>query len=334
MSQFTIGDLAQSTMMRLQSTRMKTELTKLTEELSTGIVADIGTHLGGDVGFYADVENNLRLLDAFDLAANEASHFADVTQSTLDRIAARLGSSVESTLPATTTAYQEVRDHAAKDARNDLETIVAALNSTTAGRSLFAGAATDTTPLVGPTDFLDTLKAALPPITDPASLVTAINDWFDDPAGYDTIAYQGSTNDIAPVMIAKDSSVQMAVRADAEQFKEVLKGLSLSALATDSDWGFDIDEQIEVFDAAASVMLNAQSSLTSLQADIGAAQERIESAKTRNAAARIGFEQARTTLVGADAFETATRLDDVQVRLESLYAVTARMSRLSLLNYI
>ena len=334
MSQYTIGDLAQSTLMRVQSTRMKNELMKLTEELSTGIVADIGSHLGGDISYYADVENNLRLLDGYDLAADEASHFAEVTQMTLERVSALLASSVASTLPATTTAYQEARDHAAKDARNDLEAVVAALNGTSVGRSLFAGAATDTKPLVEATDFLDTLKAALPPITDPASLVTAISDWFDDPAGYDTMAYLGSTNDITPVSIGDDLSVQMAVRADADQLKSVLKGLAMSALATDSDWGFDSDEQIEVFDAAGTAMLSAQSQLTGLQSDIGAAQERIELTRTRNAASRIGFEQARTSLVGADAFEVATRLDDVQVRLESLYAVTARMSRLSLLNYI
>lgn len=333
MGQYSIGDLAQSSLLRLQSTRMKTDILRLTQELATGMVSDVGTHLSGDLGYYADVEKNLRLLNGYDLAAKEASHFADSTQSVLDRISALLASSIESTLPASTTAYQEVRDHASKDARNDLEAIVAALNGTAAGRSLFAGAATDTLPMITANTFLDTVKAALPPITDPASLVTAIDDWFNDPAGFDTMAYLGSDNDISPVPIGEDLLVTMSVRADADQLKMVMKGLTMSALATDPDWGFDHLEEIEVFKAASDVMLTGQSQLTSLQSDIGAAQERIEFTLTRNAAARIGFEQARLSLVGADPFETATRLDDVQLRLESLYAVTARMSRLTLVNY-
>ncbi|MGR3806020.1 flagellin [Marinibacterium profundimaris] len=333
MGQYSIGDLAQSSLLRLQSTRMKADLLQLSQELSTGMVADVGVHLAGDLGYYADVEKNLRLLDGYDLAAKEASQFADSTQSVLDRVASLLGSSVQSTLPAATTAYQDVRDHASMDARNDLEAVIASLNGTSAGRSLFAGAATDTLPLISSTVFIDTMLAALPPITDPASLVTAVEDWFSDPAGFDAMAYQGSTNDISPVPIGEDLLVNMSVRADSDPLKEVMKGLALAAVATDPAWGFDHLEQVEVFDAASGIMLTAQSRLTALQSDIGAAQERIETTLTRNAAARIGFEQARLSLVGADPFETATRLDDVQLRLESLYAVTARMSRLSLVNY-
>ena len=82
----TIGDLAQSSLLRLQSTRLKVEMQKLTEELGTGVVADIGTHLGGDMRYYADVENSLRLLDGYDLSAREAGHMADATQAVLERV--------------------------------------------------------------------------------------------------------------------------------------------------------------------------------------------------------------------------------------------------------
>ncbi|MAC80917.1 MAG: hypothetical protein CML66_22995 [Rhodobacteraceae bacterium] len=334
MGQFTIGDLSQSTLMRLQSTRMKTELLQLTQELATGVVTDVGAHLSGDIGYYADVEKNLRLLDGYDLAANEANQFADATQAVLGRIGDLLGSSIESALPATASSFQGVRQHASSDARNDLETVIDALNSTSVGRSLFAGVDTNGNAMISGDTFLATVKAALPAITDPASLATAVSDWFSDPAGFDAMAYAGSTTDLAPVVIGEDVTVQMAVRADDDRLKVVMEGLVLSVLATDSDYGFDELEQSAAFDNALTRMFSGQAMLTAMQADIGAAQERIETTRTRNAASRISLEQARVLLVGADAFETATRLDDVQVRLESLYAVTARMSRLSLVNYI
>lgn len=334
MSQYSIGDLAQSSLVRLQGTRLKSELLQLTEELSTGLVTDVGTHLRGDLGYYADVENNLRLLEGYDLAATEATQFADATQAVLDRVASRLSSSVDSTLPAAETAFQDMRDHASTDARYDLEAVISSLNASSVGRSLFSGTATDTPPLISADTFLDTLKAALPPISDPATLAAEVANWFADPSGFDAMAYNGSTTDLAPARIGENENVSMAVRADSDEIKAVLESLSLTALITDSDYGFDPAEQTEGFDTSSAMLLSAQARLTGLQADIGSAQERIEAATTRNAAARIGFETARSTLVGADPFETATRLDDVQFRLESLYAVTARMSSLTLLNYI
>ncbi len=334
MGQYSIGDLAQSSLVRLQSTRLKNEMLTLTEELSTGLVTDVGQHLRGDVGYYADVENNLRRLDGYDLAVTEATQFADATQNVLDRIAAKVTSTVESVLPVAETAFQDLRDHASTDARYNLEAVISALNGTSVGRSLFSGTATGTPPLISANDFIDTLKAALPPITDAATLAAEVSNWFSDPAGFDATAYNGSTTDLAPALVGENESIPISARADSDEIKAVLEGLALTALVTDADYGFDIAEQTAGFDEASVRLLSAQAMLTGLQADIGSAQEQIEDVTTRNAAARLGYEAARTTLVGADAFETATRLDDVQIRLESLYAVTARMSSLSLLNYL
>ncbi|MEM8728836.1 MAG: flagellin [Pseudomonadota bacterium] len=334
MGQYSIGDLAQSSLLRLQSTRMRTDLLRLSQELSTGMVSDVALHLNGDLGYYADVEKNLVLLNGYDLAATEAGLFADATQSVLGRVATWLESSIQATLPASATAFQEARDQASVQALNDLEAIVAALNGTSGGRSLFAGTATDAVPMIAANTFIDTVKAALPAITDPASLASAVSDWFDDPTGFDATAYQGGVTDLAPAVVGENVSVGMGVRADADELKEVMEALTLAALATDTDYGFDPARQTEVFAAASTQMLAAQSSLTGLQANLGAAQERIETSAAHNAAARVSFETTRLSLIGADPFETATRLDDIQLRLESLYAVTARMSSLNLVNFI
>lgn len=334
MAQYTIGDLAQSTLTRMQSTRLKTEMLKLTEELSTGVVADAGRHLGGDISYYADVENRLRLLDGFDLATSEAAHFADAVQTVLGRVAAITGDAVTRTLPASTTAVQDVRDRAALEAGADLEAIVGALNAGSAGRSLFSGTATDQAALISPGGFLSTLTASLPPVTDAASLIAGIGQWFASPAGYDSSAYRGATNGLAPFQVSPDESVSLTVRADAPELKTAMEGLAIAALATDPAFALDPQEQMIAFDAAADALLASQAGISGLQADVGAAQDRIDTAASRNAASRIGFEQSRAALVGADAYDVATRLEDVQVRLEALYAVTARLSRLTMANFI
>ena len=62
--------------------------------------------------------------------------------------------------------------------------------------------------------------------------------------------------------------------------------------------------------------------------------EGAEEASTRLSAERTSYEIARTGLLEADPYETASRLEDVQFQLEALYAVTARMARLSLTSYL
>ena len=80
--------------------------------------------------------------------------------------------------------------------------------------------------------------------------------------------------------------------------------------------------------------LGAQDQLTKLRADIGFSQSRIQNVSTRNAAQTTSLEYARTALLEADPYETATKLEDVQFQLQSLYSVTVRLSELSLLNFM
>jgi flagellar hook-associated protein 3 FlgL len=81
-------------------------------------------------------------------------------------------------------------------------------------------------------------------------------------------------------------------------------------------------------------MLQNQDDLTSLRAQIGFAEARIDSMATRNASESVSLEYAKGTLLAADPYETATRLEEVQFQLQSLYAVTVKTSQLSLVNFL
>ena len=72
MTTTTIGDLAQSYLLRRQNTDLKSRLNTLVEELSSGRTADIARHLSGSYSYLADVERNLSLLDGYNSATSEA----------------------------------------------------------------------------------------------------------------------------------------------------------------------------------------------------------------------------------------------------------------------
>lgn len=81
-------------------------------------------------------------------------------------------------------------------------------------------------------------------------------------------------------------------------------------------------------------MIAADTAILTEMGSIGLKQEVVERARVTNAAAISTFEIARTDIRGADAFETAAALTEVEGQLEALYAVTARLSRLSLVDYL
>ena len=63
-------------------------------------------------------------------------------------------------------------------------------------------------------------------------------------------------------------------------------------------------------------------------------QAQIDAAATRNTAEASALNIARAGIVTADPYDAATRLEDLQTRLQSLYLITSRLSRLSLTEYL
>ena len=64
------------------------------------------------------------------------------------------------------------------------------------------------------------------------------------------------------------------------------------------------------------------------------AEAQIDAAQARNANESFALQIARNDLVSADPYETASKLQETEAQLEMIYTITARMTRLSLLDYM
>jgi flagellar hook-associated protein 3 FlgL len=334
MTMTSIGDLAQSMMLRSHGTRLKQMQAALSAELASGQVADVSARLGGDLSHLTDIDRNLRQLEGYAVAMGEAKLMAGSAQAglaVLQDAALGLGNAL---LPVSGSSPASLREHAAAQAKSVLSAAVGALNGRAAGRSLFAGIATDRSALAPAETLLSELKAAVAGAGDAAAISAAAAAWFDDPAGFGASIYGGSVQSLAPVRIGAGTEVAPTLRADDPVFRDTLRHVALAALATDPDLGLDGAGQAVLLRTSGDGLLAADARITGLRASLGFAEARIEEAGTRNAAARTGLEYARGELLSADPYETATRLQDVQFRLESLYAVTVRASRLSLTSFL
>ena len=71
-----------------------------------------------------------------------------------------------------------------------------------------------------------------------------------------------------------------------------------------------------------------------LQGRLGAAEARIATVKARNIAEDSSLAIQFNELAGVDRYEAGLRLSDIEAQLETAFYTTARLSRLSLTNYL
>lgn len=169
----------------------------------------------------------------------------------------------------------------------------------------------------------------------PADARAAADAFFDTPGGdFEVLVYSGGTTGLAPVQLGAGESADLDLRADHVAFRETLKNAALVALVDDPGLALGDAARRGLFGDALDGLLSAKAAQVAVRADLGFAEERIARAGTRIEAEIAGLQIARNELLAVDPFEAATELEAVQLQLETLYTVTARTSRLSLVNFL
>lgn len=333
MGAISLGDLAQSTILRRHSAWLKSDLQRLSTELTTGQVTDIAAHVSGDLVPISGIDASLARLTSYGAVTSEAALFASSMQTalqTIDGLASDLGQSL---LSATTGAATARLQDVAGIARQSLGTALTALNSRVGDRAIFSGTKTNVTPLVDADTFLAALERVTAGATSPAQADAAITAWFDDPQGYSTLAYQGGAA-LADFSVAAGEEARLDITANDPTVKGTLKGLAMAALLDRGLFQDQTAAQLEFAARAGSNLLQNQVDRTGLAARLGGAEVQIEAASARNSAESAGLQIARNAITAADPYETASRLQETEGQLELLYTITARLARLSLVDYL
>lgn len=335
MQVFSIGDMAHTFMIRRQSAGLKTDMTRLGNELATGQKQNLGAALSGDFGPLAGIERSLVALTAYKTSNTEAAGFLAMSQSALGTVQDTQQKLAPGLLTAANARDATLMGTTAEDARQKLFTVVSALNTRFADRSLFAGTATDKPALSNGETMLADIAAAASGQTTAAGVIAAVETWFDaSGGGFETTGYLGSGSDMAPLVISDGETAPVAVRADDPPFREMLKGFVLAGLVADGTLAGDLDGQAELMKTAAEKMMGAERGITELRAGLGAVEARVEDARARNSAEATAYKLARSELVAADPYQTATEFQAVQARIETLYTVTSRIAGLTFTDYM
>lgn len=378
----TMGDMAQTFLLRKHNADLKTRLNTLTKELSSGEASDKTAKLSGDYRTVGSIERSLTLMDSYDRNLVESRVSAESMQVKLGHLSDSLEDLAGNLIFAYSTGSDDAYEMAGSQAKDTLESTLSILNMSYGGRALFAGTAFERAAIkdielieqyeadgvtetdayqyyvtkngqdaATPMSMLDKVAAYVNDATAPVlpgagtlgvptntdDLLAKVDQWFSNVGspGFMADAYNGATEASGPVLVGENQTIALDLTAADSEFVDAVKSLvTATMLADTSTLSSDPEERGEMVKRSAELLLDAQEGVIRRSAHLGAIEQRIETIEATNAASRTTLEFARSELLEVDPYDTATEVQSVEVRLEMLYTLTARLSRLSLANFL
>lgn len=332
-----IGDLSRSFQLRQGQSSLKARLDRLTQETMTGIKSDIPKALGGDLSQISYFETRLTMLSTFQLNVSDAQAQFQGMQTALESVQKTVDDLGPRVMTQAGVAGENDLRAQLSGIRNSFSSMMDNLNTSVAGRYLFSGSRTDTAPIGSFDTMMTALGGAVAGATTAADIAARIDAWFDAPAGgggfLDT-TFQGDDSGLTQVSVAPDRTVSMGLTANSPALRDTLKGMAVMAYAADAGTTVDAPTLRDLFTEAGSRLNRGSLGLISARADLGQRQSTVTLAQTRNAAEITTLTVARNNLISADPYETATALEETENSIKTLYALTVRLSRLSLTDYM
>lgn len=333
MTSYSVGDLSQSLLFRRQNLTLKSDVQRLSQEMTTGRASDVAARVKGDVKPLASIENALAKNAGYAALTGELQRSAGAMQSALSSVASLSSGLASSLIGTATSAVPSQIASLGADARNRFETVVALLNTRLGDRSLFAGVASNSVALADADVMLTALQAATSGAASAQDVETTLDQWFGPLGGFETMGFSGGVA-LAAVEIAPGESARQDVTASDPAIRSTLKGLAMAALLDRGVLSGNASGRQDLARRAGLSLVASADERVYLQGHLGRHEAQVSAAETRNQAEASSLEIARSNILAVDPYETASRLEATQTRLETIYALTARMSRLNLVDFL
>lgn len=332
MTRISVGDASLTNILARQGAELRNRVQLASQEVATGKRGDIGQALRGDLSPLLAIDASLSRLQAYASTATDAALTTQGQQTALSGLSQLAAGITTTLLGARDFPTPAQVNTVAADARGRLASAVGLLNTQTSGRAIFSGMATDIVPLGSADAMLAALETAAVGSTTAGQVAAAVTTWFADPLGFGTF-YQGGPP-LGPVPIAPGESADLSTTAMDPTIRDTLAGFALAALIDRGILSGDATERARLAQTAGQTLFRSEDARITLAARIGTVEAQVETARTRNMAEETALGILRSGIGSVDPYEAATRLETVRAQLEALYLVTARVSRLSLVEYI
>ncbi len=323
-----IGDLASSIQLSKGATTTKAEISRLVEELTSGISSDTGRAVSGDFGLLSSLSADEARLAAYQNSITHAELFSATAQQALETVQSSLIEMGTGLMGAAATTNSLQIDAAVLGAADRLSSAVNALNIDVAGRKVFSGNATDTAPLVSASEMLDQLGTLVAGQTTATGVRSAVETWFG------ASSYVGSSDTLAPLQLSDGMEVSFEITGSDDGIQKALIHLATAALLEADSLQLADDELALLAMSTGTGLADADGSLTLLRASVGSVEASIEEAHVQNEYEASSVEIWKNEILGVDEYRAATELQAAETQLQLLYTLTSRLSQMSLAGYL
>lgn len=328
-----LGDMARHLANHQRTIQIKTDLYRLSDELSSGKKSDLPRALGFSRARHAELVSTLSLNSAFSQLGEEVGVRLAAQQSALAQIGDRGSSLASDIIGLPLEPSQQDIARTARSAESDFIDDIAALRTSVAGQFVFSGAQSDHPPLPDGKTLLADLRATINMGGTSSQIVSDVRQFFTDTAGrYQTAHYAGGATPAETLRLGANINLAPSATALAPEIRDALAGVALAAIA--NDFATPLDPRAKDLIQTAREDLQNTAGLTAISARIGAAEHRVEEAQTRLSANTSAMQIELNSMEAADPFETAVRLQETQLQLETHFTSLARLSKLSLIYHM
>jgi flagellar hook-associated protein 3 FlgL len=288
-----------------QMRNVQTQLNTASEQSTTGIKSTN----------YAGVADQAYVLTSLSAEISQATSYADLAESIQSRVDVYYDSlstmtdvltDMLSDLSAAQSSGTNTVIGLNDSAQSALDTMATLLNTQYEGRYLYAGSATDTVP-----------------VTVDSTTYGAITV----PSSTDTSYYAGN-DDVSSARVADGMTVDYGMTADMDMFEKALRALNIAANASTDP--IDSDALSE----ATSLINSALDGIGEQQTRMSSVHAQLESVIDMHTDFQLTAESMVSDLSEVDIAEAMVRLDTLSVQLEASYSAVAKVSDLSLFDYL
>jgi len=344
-----VSNLSTSSAMRSTVVRLQREMTEVRTEAATGKVADRGLALGVRSSLSVDLHEQVKRIESIrSMNANVASRL-EATQDAM--------TSIRSIIDGVMSQFAQARSAggdyalASKSAAAALEQLNDKLNASFNGQYLFAGVNTDVRPVApNPHDPASAGRAAVDTSflaqfgmiqSDPnleSIPAAAVDAWIDgsfstlfEDSGWRT-NFSGASPKVIQSRVSMSEVVASSVSSDSMAFRDVTRALSLVGKSGIDNMSRSAADRL--MDRAMNILGSGQQAVTSMQADMGSVQTRVSDATERLTIQSQSLAKSIGSIEDVDPYEVSVRLNNLQTQIETSYALTSRISQLSLLKFL
>jgi flagellar hook-associated protein 3 FlgL len=342
-----ISTLMLSSSLRYSITSNQNSLSQASKEATTGRFADVGLKLGVSTGDDVALRANMAFADQIVDTNGLVSGRLDVTQNRITQ----LGSTAQDFLKTLIAARDA--DSGARvvlpGASANLQDVIGALNASYKGCYLFAGLNTQNAPIAGyeagstsknavdagfqATFGFSQSSTGVSTIT-PAQMRNFLDTSFDaefaSPAWNDN--WSEATDQTLTSRISATETVDTSVSANQSGFRKLAEAYTMLSDLGNTNLGkatFQV-----VVDKAIGLVSGAINDLAVLGGSVGAIQKRVSTATDKLKLQNDILNQQIVSMEKVDPAEASVRVNALQNQIETALALTARLQKISLINYL